>query len=47
MSLEIFEIGPAKFCSAPGLAWQTGLKKTKAKLDVLIDIYVITGRKKV
>ena len=38
MCLEIYELDPAKFLSAPGLAWQECLKKTKVKLDLLIDI---------
>ena len=36
--LEIYEFDPAKFLTAPGLAWQTAFKKTKVKLDLLIDI---------
>ena len=32
MCLEIYEIDPAHFSSAPGLAWQAALKKTKVKL---------------
>ena len=38
MCLKIYELDPAKFLSAPGLAWQATLKKTKVKLDFLIDI---------
>ena len=38
MCLEIHELDPTKFLSAPGLAWQATLKKTKVKLDLLIDI---------
>ena len=38
MCREIYELGPAKFLSAPGLAWQAALKKTKVKLDLLTDI---------
>ena len=29
MCLEICELGPPHFHSAPGLAWQTSLKKTR------------------
>ena len=38
MCLEIYELDPAKFHSAPGLAWQAALKKTTVKLDLLTDI---------
>ena len=38
MCLEIYEFDPTKFISAPGLAWQTALKKNIVKLDLLIDI---------
>ena len=38
MCIEIFELDPAKFLSAPGLAWQAALRKTKVKLDFLTDI---------
>ena len=36
--LEIYELDPAKFLSAPELAWQAALKKTKVKLDLSTDI---------
>ena len=29
MCLKIYQLGPAKFISIPGLKWQTALKKTK------------------
>ena len=38
MCLEIYELDHAKFISAPELAWQAALKKTKVKLDLLTDI---------
>ena len=38
MCLQIYELNPAKFLAAPGLAWQAALKKTKIKLDLLTDI---------
>ena len=38
MCLEVYEFDPAKFLSAPGLAWQAGLKNTKVKLDLLTDL---------
>ena len=36
--IEIYELDPAHFLSAPGLAWQACLKKTKVKLEWLTDI---------
>ena len=38
MCFEIYELDSTRFLTAPGLAWQVALKKTKAKLDLLIDI---------
>ena len=38
MFFIIYERDPAKCLSAPGLAWKAALKKTKIKLDLLIDI---------
>ena len=39
--LKIYELDPAKFLSAPGLAWQATLKKTKVKLDLLTNIEIL------
>ena len=36
--IEIYELDPAHFLSAPGLAWQACLKKTKVELELLTDI---------
>ena len=36
--INIYGLNPAKFLSAPGLAWQAALKKTKVKLDLLTEI---------
>ena len=36
--IKIYKLTLEKFLSAPGLAWQAGLKKTKGKLDLLTDI---------
>ena len=33
MCLEIYELNPARFLSASGLAWQAALKKTKSELE--------------
>ena len=37
MCLKIYELDPARFLTAPCLAWQASLKMTKAKLDLLTD----------
>ena len=39
--LEIYELDPSKFISAPGLAWQGALKKTKVKLDLLTNVNML------
>ena len=36
--IEIYELDPAYFVSAPGLAWQACLKKTEVKLGLLTDV---------
>ena len=36
--IEIYELDPADFLSAPGLAWQACLRKTKVELELLTDI---------
>ena len=36
--IEIYELDPAHFLSAPGLAWQTFLKKTEVKLELLTNV---------
>ena len=36
--IEIYELDPAYFLSAPGLAWQACLKKTEVKLGLLTDV---------
>ena len=35
--LEIYELDPIYFVSAPGLAWQACLKKTGVKLELITD----------
>ena len=37
MCLKIYKLDPKKFLSAPGLACQAAIKKTKVKLDLLTD----------
>ena len=41
MCLEIYELDPVYFVSAPGLAWQACLKKTEVKLELLTDYDII------
>ena len=36
--IEIYELYPTHFLSAPGLAWQACLKKTDVKLELLTDV---------
>ena len=38
---KIYKLTPEKFLSAPGSAWQAGLKKAKGKLDLLTDINML------
>ena len=38
MCLKIYELDSAKFLSAPGVAWQATLKKTKVELNLLTDM---------
>ena len=38
MCLKIYHLDPAKFLSAPGLAWQAALKKTEVKLELSADM---------
>ena len=37
MCIKVYELDPAHFLSAPGLAWQACLKKTEVKLELLTD----------
>ena len=41
MSLEIYELDPSKFLSAPGLALQAALKEAKVKLDLSTAIGIL------
>ena len=38
MCIKVYELDPAYFRSAPGLAWQACLKRTKIKLELLTDV---------
>ena len=35
--IKVYELDPAHFLSAPGLAWQTCLKKTEVELELITD----------
>ena len=41
MCLDIYGLDPLYFVSAPGLAWQTCLKKTEVKLELSTDYEMI------
>ena len=41
MCLEIYDLDPTYFVSAPGLEWQACLKKTGVKLELLTDYYML------
>ena len=43
--IEIYELDPAHFLSAPGLAWQACLKKTVVKLELLTDPNMLLKKK--
>ena len=45
--LEIYGFDPAHFLTAPGLAWQACLKKTKVELELLTDIDMLLMIEKV
>ena len=36
--IEIYDLDPAHFLSAPGIAWQACLKKTGIRLELLTNI---------
>ena len=38
MCVKVYELDPAHFLSAPGLAWQACLKRTEFKLELLTDV---------
>ena len=37
MCIKVYELDPANFLMAPGLAWQACLKKTGVRLEILTD----------
>ena len=40
--IEIYELDPAHFLSAPGLAWQACLKKSGVRLELLTDVDILS-----
>ena len=44
---KIYELVPTCFITAPGLAWQAALKKTKVKSDLLTNIDLLIMVEKV
>ena len=47
MCINIYKLDPGKILSAPGLAWQAALKKTKVKLNLLTEIDMLLILEKV
>ena len=41
MSMKVYELDPAHFLSAPGLAWQACLKKTGLKVELITDLNIL------
>ena len=41
MCIKVYELDPAHFLSAPGLAWQACLKKTEVKLELSTDVEML------
>ena len=37
MCIKVYELDPAHFLAAPGLAWQAGLKKAGVELELLTE----------
>ena len=38
MCIKVYELDPAHFLTAPGLAWQACLKKTEVELELITDL---------
>ena len=45
--VEVYEVDPAHFLSAPGLAWQACLKKTEVNLELLtnVDMFLMVEKR--
>ena len=39
--IKVYELDPAHFLSAPGLAWQDCLKKTEVELELITDVDIL------
>ena len=40
MCIEIYELDPVNFISAPRFGWQADFKKIEVQLDLLTDMYI-------
>ena len=38
MCIKVYELDPARFLSAPGLAWQASLKETEVELGLITHV---------
>ena len=47
MCLDIYGLDSVYFVSAPGLAWQACLKKTRVKLELITDYEMIMIEKRI
>ena len=41
MCIEIYKLDPTHFLSAPRLAWQACLTKTKVELELITNVYML------
>ena len=46
MCIKVYELDPANFLSAPGLAWQACLKKTGVELELITDADMLLMKEK-
>ena len=46
MCIKMYRLDPTRFLTAPGLALQAALKKTKVKLDLITDIDMLLKSEK-
>ena len=43
---KYYNLDPAHYYTAPGLAWDAALKVTKVNLELLSDLDIVNGRKR-